>query len=226
MKPALEKTLSDLNTTYLDLYLMHWPVAFDPSKSKNAPPVVDRDITILDTWFAMEQLVRAGLTKNIGVSNFNKAQVELVLKHCAICPVAHEFETHPYLQQQEFVDWHAEKGIQVIAYSPFANVNPIYRDGSKDEELPSILEDVFYKSLAKEKGVTVPQLLLAWGMQRGTVVIPKSVHKERVVENFGASDVRLNETEMRLIALQDRKVRFNNPSKSWGVRLFEGLDGA
>lgn len=92
--------------------------------------------------------------------------------------------------------------------------------------MPTILEDRFFRSLAIVKNVTIPQLVLTWGMQRETVVIPKSVHKERIVENFGASNVRLNETEMRLIGLQDRKARFNNPSKSWGVDLFDDLDGA
>jgi len=214
----LEKTLSDLGVDYLDLYLMHWPVAFDPAKKGT---VVDEKTSILDTWFAMEQLVRAGLTKNIGISNFAKHQVETILKHCRICPAAHEFETHPYLQQSEFVKWHREKGIQVIAYSPFANLNPIY-----DSKIPSILKDPFFRGLATAKNVTVPQLLLTWGMQRETVVIPKSVHKDRVVENLGASHVRLNEAEMKLIALQDRKARFNNPSKDWGVDLFDDLDGA
>ena len=218
VKPALEKTLSDLGVDYLDLYLMHWPVAFDPTKKGS---VVDEKTSILDTWFAMEQLVRAGLTKNIGISNFAKHQVETVLKHCRICPAAHEFETHPYLQQSDFVEWHRKEGVQVIAYSPFANLNPIY-----DSNIPSILEDAFFKSLAAFKNVTIPQLVLTWGMQRETVVIPKSVHKNRIAENFGASDVRLNETEMMLIALQDRKARFNNPSKSWGVDLFDDLDGA
>lgn len=218
VKPALEKTLSDLGVDYLDLYLMHWPVAFDPNKKGT---VVDESISILDTWFAMEQLVRAGLTKNIGISNFAKHQVEAILKHCHICPAAHEFETHPYLQQSDFVKWHHEQGIQVIAYSPFANLNPIY-----DSKMPTMLEDPFFKSLAAVKNVTIPQLVLTWAMQRETVVIPKSVHKERIVENFGASNVRLNETEMRLIGLQDGKARFNNPSKSWGVELFDDLDGA
>ena len=217
VRPALEKTLSDLGVEYLDLYLMHWPVAFNPDKKGS---VIDKDISILDTWFAMEQLVRAGLTKNIGISNFAKHEVETILKHCRICPAAHEFETHPYLQQQAFVTWHARKGIQVIAYSPFANLNPIYDSG-----LPSILEDPFWVGLAKTKGASVPQTLLAWGMQRGTVVIPKSVHEGRIVENLASSGVRLNGTEMEAVAAQDRRARFNNPSKSWKVDLFDDLDG-
>jgi alcohol dehydrogenase (NADP+) len=169
----------------------------------------------------MERLVRAGLTKNICISNFAKQQVQTILKHCRICPAAHEFETHPYLQQSDFVKWHREKGIQVIPYSPFANLNTIY-----NSKMPSILEDPFFKNLAAVKNITIPQLVLTWGMQRETVVISKSVHKERIVENFGASDVRLNKTEMKLIACYDRKARFNNPSKSWGVDLVDDLDGA
>jgi alcohol dehydrogenase (NADP+) len=218
VKPALKKTLSDLGVDYVDLYLMHWPVAFDPTKKGT---VVDNKTSILDTWYAMEELVRAGLAKNIGVSNFAKHQVETIFKHCRICPAAHEFETHPYLQQPDFVKWHHEQGIQVIAYSPFANLNPIY-----DSKMPPILEDPFFISLAAVKNVTIPQLVLAWGMQRETVVIPKSVHQEWIAENFGALNVQLDETEMQLIALQDKKMRFNNPSKSWGVDLFDDLDGA
>ncbi|KAL9110864.1 MAG: hypothetical protein Q9227_004664 [Pyrenula ochraceoflavens] len=217
VRPALQKTLSDLNIPYLDLYLMHWPVAFDPDSSK---PRVDKSVNITQTWAAMEELVHEGLTKNIGVSNFAPADLKAILDMCVVCPAAHEFETHPYLQQQSFVNWHLKHGIQVIAYSPFANLNPVY--GS---DLPSILEDDFWLNLADSKGVTVPQAILAWGMQRGTVVIPKSVHEDRIVENWGSNYIRFTEGEMESIAAADKKVRLNDPGDSWGKKLFEGLDG-
>ncbi|KIV81696.1 hypothetical protein PV11_03865 [Exophiala sideris] len=218
---ALNKTLSDLSIPYLDLYLMHWPVAFLPDQAPGRS-VVDQDTTILDTWRAMEDLVRQNLTRHIGVSNFSPRQLDEVLKNCDICPYAHEFETHPYLQQQEFVDWHRKNNITVIAYSPLANLNPTYKD--KYPKIGSILDDPFWKKLAKKKDVTVAQAVLAWGMQRGTVVIPKSVHEKRIIENLGSVNVTFSKKEMKKILAQDKRARFNDPSDGWGVKLFEGLD--
>ncbi|KAI9741003.1 MAG: hypothetical protein M1834_002714 [Cirrosporium novae-zelandiae] len=228
VRPALEKTLSGLGVEYLDLYLMHWPVAFDPTKSPSSSsgdsgPVLDKHVSILDTWAAMEDLVRANLTRFIGISNFAKGDVEKVLRNCSIKPAAHEFETHPYLQQQDFVDWHSSEGvgIPVIAYSPLANMNSIYKT-----KIPPIVEDPFFVGLAEEKNATPAQVILSWGIQRGTVVIPKSVHKEWIEENLEAETVPLTLDEMERIAGRDKRARFNNPSKSWGVHLFEHLDGA
>jgi alcohol dehydrogenase (NADP+) len=219
VEPALRQTLSDLNTSYVDLYLMHWPVAFHPSNSS-----YDNTTSITSTWHAMESLRRLGLTRHIGISNFSPGQLTQIIDHCLAgghCPVAHEFETHPYLQQQAFVDLHRRLGIQIIAYSPLGNLNPIYDSPS----LPSILEDPFWMKTAERKNVTVAQAVLGWNMQRGVVVIPKSVHEARIAENWGANGVG---KEMAEMAQQDKKVRFNNPSKEWGVqgKLFEGLDGA
>lgn len=221
VRPALEKTLSDLNTTYLDLYLMHWPVAFVPNTSPGRT-VVDQDTSVADTWRAMEELVAANLTRYIGVSNFSPRQLDALLKVAKVKPYAHEFETHPYLQQQEWVDWHHKNGITVIAYSPLANSNPTY-DG-KYPKLDPILADRFWNELALAKNVSTAQAVLGWGVQRGTVVIPKSVHEKRIVENLASLNVTFTDDELARIAEQDRKARFNNPSKSWGVELFEGLD--
>ncbi|KIX07831.1 uncharacterized protein Z518_02485 [Rhinocladiella mackenziei CBS 650.93] len=218
---ALNKTLSDLAIPYLDLYLMHWPVAFLPNTAPGRT-IIDQDTSIMDTWRAMEDLVRANLTRYIGVSNFSPRQLDEVLKDCEICPFAHEFETHPYLQQQQFVDWHAEQGIKVIAYSPLANMNPTYKN--RYPKLDPILQDPFWTDMAGKKNATPAQAILAWAMQRGTVVIPKSIHEKRIVENWGSLKICFSEDEMLNITEQDKRSRFNDPSKSWGVELFEGLD--
>jgi len=126
------------------------------------------------------------------------------------------------LQQHEFVEWHIKKGITVIAYSPLANLNPTY--DNKYPGLPPILKDAFWADLASKKNVTPAQAILAWGRQRGTVVIPKSVHEGRIVENLGSLNVNFTEKEMAKVVEQDKRTRFNDPSKSWGVELFEGLD--
>lgn len=212
-RAAIEKTISDLGVGYLDLYLIHWPVAFVPGKGTKI------DHHAPNTWRTLEDLVRANLTRYIGISNFAPKDVEEVLQTCTICPYAHEFEAHPYLQQQEFVDLHAEKGIKVIAYSPLANTNPTYDSG-----IPDLLKDPFWKALAKQKNATVAQAVLAWGIQRGTIVIPKSVHNDYIDENLGSVGITFTEEELRAIAKEDRQHRMNDPGKSWGVNLFEGLD--
>ncbi|OTA86720.1 hypothetical protein M434DRAFT_399776, partial [Hypoxylon sp. CO27-5] len=136
---AIKKSISDLGVEYLDLYLIHWPVAFVPGEGTK----LDKETSIFDTWRALENLVRANLTRHIGISNFAKKDVEAILDMCTICPYAHEFETHPYLQQQDFVDFHKEVGIKVIAYSPLANTNPTYH-----KDIKPLLEDPFWKELA------------------------------------------------------------------------------
>jgi alcohol dehydrogenase (NADP+) len=214
---GIEDTMGELMVTRTDLYLVHWPVAF-----KRGTTDLDPSVSLVHTWKQMEVLVRAGRTRKIGVSNFSPADLEAILDVCEICPYAHEFELHPYLQQQAFVDWHLERGIKVIAYSPLANTNGIY-EGIHPEVRP-LLEDPFWVDLAGRKNATVAQAALAWGLQRGTVVIPKATRREHLAENLGALDVVFTEEEMKEIAGQDKKIRFNNPGREWGVELFKGLD--
>lgn len=212
----IHETLGRLGLEQLDLYLMHWPVAFQPGTTE-----LDPSTTLLDTWRTMEDLVRANLTRRIGVSNFAWWELEAVLAACEICPYAHEFETHPYLQQQAFVDYHEQVGVRVIAYSPLGNTNPTYtRHGSIDP----LLEDPFWVDLARSKGATPAQAVLAWGIQRGTVVIPKSTSEKHLAENVEAAKITFTKDELKAIAEQDKRARFSNPSKAWGYKLFSDLD--
>lgn len=214
---AIKKTIQDLGVEYLDLYLIHWPVAFVPDQGSR----IDEDTTIIDTWQVMENIARSNLTRKIGISNFSRRDVEKIMKICQICPYAHEFETHPYLQQQEFVDYHQEIGVKVIAYSPLGNTNPTYEDSNK---LEPILEDPFWAKLAEKKNATIAQTILAWGHQRNTIIIPKSVHEKHIKQNLGALNISFTKSEMRHIAKQDKKARMNNPGREWGIKLFADLD--
>lgn len=216
-KKIIHETLGRLGLEQLDLYLMHWPVAFVPDSTK-----LDGATSIVDTWKTMEDLVRANLTRYIGISNFAQKDVETILDICEICPYAHEFETHPYLQQQDFVDYHKDVGIKVIAYSPLGNTNPTY--DKKHGSLEPLLKDSFWTDLAKEKDVTPAQVVLAWGIQRGTIVIPKSTSDKHLTENLVAEKITFTNEELAAIGEQDKKARFNNPSKNWGVKLFADLD--
>lgn len=133
VEPALDASLRDLGMDYVDLFLMHWPNAFQPGESMfpkdKDGKAIGADISYVDTWKAMEKLVKTGKTKAIGISNFSKAEVENLLKEATIVPAAHQIECHPWLQQTEFCEWLKSKGIHVQQYSPFGNQNEIYDSG-------------------------------------------------------------------------------------------------
>ena len=121
------------------------------------------------------------------------------------------------------MQWHRENDIQVTAYSPLANLNPGY--GGNDAP-PSLLENKEISEIAKDRRCTNAQVALKWGMDRGTSVIPKSSHVQRIQENFASLNCALTPEDYAIIAKVGQKylTRFNNPSKSWGVPLYEGLE--
>lgn len=136
VEPALDASLKDLGTDYVNLFLMHWPSAFKPSsdlfpKDKDGKNAAAPDISYVDTWKAMEKLLKTGKTKAIGISNFSRREVEEILEKGSVVPAAHQLECHPWLQQKEFVDWQRSKGIVIQHYSPFGNQNEIYDSGKK-----------------------------------------------------------------------------------------------
>jgi alcohol dehydrogenase (NADP+) len=171
----------------------------------------------------MEKLVDTGKVKNIGVSNFSKSEIQTLLQKAKIPPAVHQIETHPYLQQSEFLDYHKENGIHVTAYSPFGNQNVIYDSGSK---VQTLIEHPVIKKVADKHGVTGAEVVLAWGINRGTSVIPKSVNENRIKTNFGALKVKLDEEDMKEIEQLNGPHRFSDPSKSWGVKFYADLEGA
>lgn len=179
----------------------------------------------------MENLLAKGKVRHIGVSNFDPHQMEFLIAHSATKPAFHQFEIHPYLQQSAWVQWHKTHGINVTAYSPLGNANPIYKspsDGDDEEEPPVLLRNEVVTNIAFIRGCTPAQVVLAWGLSRGTSVIPKSSHAGRIRENFRTLGCVLQEGDLDEITALGKKwvKRFNNPSESWGVELYEGLDDA
>lgn len=139
--PALKKTLQNLQTSYLDLYLIHWPMAYKEGdelfpKDEN-DKVIFSDVDFVDTWKSMEQAVDKGLAKSIGISNFNAAQTQRILDSCRIKPVINQIECHPYLTQQKLAEFLKKNDMLVTAYSPLGSPNRPWV--TKDD--PVLLED-------------------------------------------------------------------------------------
>ncbi|OCL11939.1 Aldo/keto reductase [Glonium stellatum] len=216
VEEGLNKTLDDLGLDYLDLYLMHWPVGNTPGTSK-------LHFDYVETWHAMETLLATGRVRNIGVCNFSPDQLKRLIRFSSVKPAVHQMELHPYLQQDKWVKAHQVHGIAVTAYSPLGNMNPIYWG---DEDPPLLLKNSIIVDIASKRNCTAAQVVLAWGMSRGTSVIPKSSHESRIVENFGSKECLLQGDDFIRIEELGKKhlTRFNNPSSGWGVHLFEGLD--
>ncbi|KAI1973996.1 hypothetical protein LOZ51_002627 [Ophidiomyces ophidiicola] len=225
VETAIDQSLKNLGVDHLDLYLMHWPAAF-ASGDENFPKDTqgnskNANIDYVDTYKAMEKLVKSGKTKAIGVSNFSKAEMERLLKECSVVPAVHQLEVHPWLQQKDFVEWHKSKGIHVTQYSSLGNQNEIYVGHQKFGKL---IEDSVLVQIAKKHERTGAQVALAWGINKGHSVLVKSKTPDRIKQNF-ASDFKLDAEDMQAIAAIDKKLRFNDPSKPFKYEFYTDLDG-
>ncbi|KAL4993517.1 NADP-dependent oxidoreductase domain-containing protein [Aspergillus recurvatus] len=222
---ALQDSLNDLDQEYVDLLLIHWPVAFKrgtekfPKTEDGKPAVADTDY--LDTYKAMEKLLSTGKVKAIGVSNFSKADMERVLANATVPPAVHQLEGHPWLQQRDFADWHKKNGIHVTHYSPFGNQNEVY---SREGTIGRLIEDPVLVEIGKKYNKSAAQVALAWGVAEGHSVLPKSKTPERIRANL-EGDFRLEEEDVKRIRGVDRKLRFNDSSADFGYDFFKDLDG-
>lgn len=162
----------------------------------------------------MEALLKTGKTKAIGISNFNIPRMEELLKDCKVVPAVNQIEAHPYLQQKELFDYCASKGILIQAYSPLGNNNT----GE-----PRTVDDAEVHAVGKELGMDAGQVLVSWGVQRGTVVLPKSVTEKRIIGNF--RDQILPDAQYQRLNALERNKRFNFP-KQWGYDIFDEVGEA
>ncbi|MBW0553807.1 hypothetical protein O181_093522 [Austropuccinia psidii MF-1] len=227
---GLEDTLRELKTTYIDLYLIHWPVSF-PSPASSTTSLrdilfplaqdqkqvkIDLEVSLVDTWKEMIKLKETGKVKAIGVSNFTIEHIEGLIKATGVKPSVNQIERHPLLPQPELINYCNSKGIHITAYSPLGN------------NLTGELKIVDYpevKEIAKKISADPAQVLIAWGARGGISVIPKSVTPSRIESNF--QQVELSDEDYEKISkLAEKKItRFNVPitySPKWDINVFDG----
>jgi alcohol dehydrogenase (NADP+) len=207
--PALQKTLTDLRLDYLDLYLIHWPVAIQPGLvlPHSSEDFIDlADLPLSDTWAGMEAAQAQGLCRHIGVSNFSIKKLKGLYAAAQHPPELNQIELHPYLQQHDMLEFCRDMGVFLTAYSPLGS-----RDRPellKVDDEPILLDDPVVLAIAASQGCTPAQVLLAWALQRGTLVIPKSIHRGRLSENLAAAEITLSTPEMMKLASLDRHRRY------------------
>lgn len=221
VEKALERTLSDMKLEYLDLYLMHFPIAFKyvPFEEKYPPHFYcgdgDKfqfeDVPLIDTWRAMEKLVKSGKTKSIGVSNFSAVLLQDLLRAAEIPPAALQIEHHPYLQQPRLVEWTQSQNIVITAYSSFGPQSFVELNHPKADKCEALLKHSKILEFAEQHGKTPAQILLRWATQRGLAVIPKSNKTERLIQNLEINDFDLTKEQFDYIASLDIGLRFNDP---------------
>ncbi|SDH99393.1 Aldo/keto reductase [Alteribacillus persepolensis] len=175
-KTAFEKSLERLQVDYIDLYLIHQPYG-----------------DVFGAWRAMEEMYREGQIKAIGVSNFYMDRLVDFITHNDIVPAVNQVETHPFNQQVESAALMRENNVQLESWAPFA------------EGKNNIFQHDVLASIGEKHNKSVAQVILRWLIQRDIVVIPKSVHKERIIENFNVFDFELSHEDMENIALLDTK---------------------
>ena len=207
--PALKQTLKDLQLDYLDLYLMHWPVAFSPEvkfPEKDEQFLSLEEVPLSETWEAMLEAKKQGLVKHVGVSNFSSTKLENLRKETTEMPEMNQVELHPYLQQNDLLEYCSEHGINLTAYSPLGSGDRT-EDMKADDE-PILLENEVIQKIAKKHNASPAQILIKWAELRGTAVIPKSTNEGRIEQNLQSVGYELDKEDFEEIAKLDKHYRY------------------
>ncbi|KAH9810563.1 NADP-dependent oxidoreductase domain-containing protein [Melampsora americana] len=225
---GLEDTLRELETDYLDLFLIHWPLAFEPVVKSDGTldmsvlkPMVDDTIcvdlktTLADTWKAMIQLKETGKVRAVGVSNCTQQHLEALIAATGVKPSVNQIERHPLLPQTELLKYCADNGIHVTAYSPLGNNILGER---KIVDYPEV------KEIADRLSADPAQVLIAWAKRGGVSLVPKSVTPSRIESNF--KEIEISDSDYEAISNigKGKEVRYNVPvtyASSWLVNVFE-----
>ncbi|POR33564.1 Uncharacterized protein TPAR_06252 [Tolypocladium paradoxum] len=225
---SLNDSLQQMKLDYVDLYLMHWPMAFKRNDDyeiltgADGKPVIDRELSENHepTWRAMETLLRQGKTRFIGVSNFSIKQLDKLLSFASIKPACNQVEAHPWFPQNELLAHCKNKGITLVAYSPLGS-----QPGAMHEVKARVLDDEDVVAVAEKNGIEPAQVLISWAVQRGTAVIPKSSTPGRIKTNYNVT--KLSDRDFKSIdeiTVRDpsKRHRFVNFDEIWGTSQFSG----
>lgn len=222
VRSACQRSLDDLGLEYLDLYLIHFPIAqpfvdseeryppgwlFDESAAE--PRMELAPVPLSETWRAMEALVDEGLVREIGVCNYNTGLLHDLMSYARRKPAMLQVEAHPYLTQEALLRTAADYAIPVTAFSPLGALSYVSLDMASTAE--SVLQEAVVTAAANRLGRTPAQVVLRWGIQRGTAIIPKTSRPERLRENLSLFDFALSDAEMAAISSLNRNRRFNDP---------------
>ncbi|KAG1472493.1 hypothetical protein G6F56_001504 [Rhizopus delemar] len=214
VRPVLERSLEHLQMEYVDLYLMHWPFAwefrgyeFADLKLDGPPKIID--VPIIDTWREMEKLVKDGKTRSIGVSNFTIPMLQDLLSKCEIPPAVNQIELHPCLPQEDMLQFCKENNIILTAFSPLGN--PGYRQNAYN-----ILDDPVVLKIAEKYNKTPVQVLLNYGVNRGYAVIPKSVTESRIEANLVYFEIDSEDVKALADIGKSHPLRTCQPEKIYG----------
>lgn len=219
---SLQSSLRALGVDYVDLFLVHWPIAaertpdYTPKLGPDGRYVIDHALTANPepTWRAMEALADQGLARAIGVSNFTIPRLEQLLSFARIPPAVNQIEIHPFLPNAELVDWCFAHAIMPAAYSPLGSQNQVPSTGE------TVRENAALNAVASKTGHNLAQVLIAWGLRRGYVVLPKSSTPERIESNLDVPELGEEEFQEIERVARGRHVRFVNMKETFGFDVW------
>ncbi|TGQ12361.1 MULTISPECIES: aldo/keto reductase [unclassified Mesorhizobium] len=189
---AFDDTMQKLGIDQIDLFLIHWPV---PAQNK-----------YVEAWKTLVELQKAGRVKSVGVSNFNQDHLERIIGETGVTPVVNQIELHPRFQQRDKRDFHKKHNIHIESWSPLGSGR--------------LLSDPTLEKIAMKHGKSVAQVTIRWHLQEGLIVIPKSVHQERIAGNFDVFDFELDADDMRTIRGLDSADGRTGPDPATAAFLF------
>ncbi|MEM6366201.1 MAG: aldo/keto reductase [Planctomycetota bacterium] len=230
VRMACERTLKDLQLDYLDLYHIHFPIslAFVPFETRyppewfhdpdaDHPRMVESPVPIIETWQAMTELVAAGLVRHVGVCNFGVSLLRDLMAATDHRPKVLQIELHPYLTQTNLLRFCREHEIHVTGFSPLGAES--YYSIGMAEKGDGVLGRTEVQAIAQTHDKTAAQVVLRWGIQRGTSIVPKTSRLDRMRENIDVFDFELSDNEMAALSAMDQHRRFNDPA-DFGERAF------
>jgi 2,5-diketo-D-gluconate reductase A len=189
---AFDETMSKLGIEQIDLFLIHWPV---PSQDK-----------YVEAWKTLVELRQAGRIKSIGVSNFNQDHLERIIGETGVTPAVNQIELHPRLQQRDKREFHIRHNIRIESWSPLGSGR--------------LLADPIIERIARKHRKSVAQTIIRWHLQEGLIVIPKSVHQERIASNFDVFDFELEAEDLKMIGRMDSPDGRTGPNPATAAFLF------